>query len=275
MSPFLFIAYFYPGTPSPHPAHRNILLSLLSTGFWVCFSVPSAAGMLHIGCTLPRRVQTKASWKDTRKVMGSRLGGAVGLFPCFSQHPIPKTIFKTWGSLYRAQDHLHFRECERLSLPQLHKDSALSCPQTPVEETWGHRALKGTGMHSFAQISMPVLPSSPQNDCAADGSDAQRSHPADKNIPQQIPSKLTSLSVAPGLATATSAPRVPRLCPPCCHHRGVLLLVAQEGSLQPGWLRELQSYGSWPRKQSARGKGLKMGSRTHWDTGKSTHALSQ
>lgn len=187
-SPFLFIAYFYPRTPSPHPAHRNIPLGLLSAGLRVCLLVPSAAGMLCIGCTLPRRVLTKASWQDARRAMGSRLGGTTGLLPCFTQRPIPRTVSKTWGSLYRAPDHLHFRECERLSLPQLHEESALSCPQTPVEESWGHRALKGPRMHSFAQISMPALPSSPQNDCAADGSDAQRAHTQQiKIFPSRFP----------------------------------------------------------------------------------------
>lgn len=31
-------------------------------------------------------------------------------------------------------------------------------------------------MHSLSQIFMPALPSSPQNDCAADGSDVQHTH---------------------------------------------------------------------------------------------------
>lgn len=123
-----------------------------------------------------------------------------------------------------AQDHLHFRECKRLSFPQRSTSHLCPVPGRCVEVTWGRRALKGTGMHSLSQIFMPALPSSPQNGCAADGSDVQHTHTQQiKIFPNRFPaSSRQSLSL-------WSWPQLPLLHGP----PGCILPIAT--TWQQGW----------------------------------------
>ena len=88
-------------------------------------------------------VHTEARWKDAKRTGGNRLGMQQGCCKGVTQLSVSKLVCSARALLCGAPDHLHFRECKSLSLPEQDKKSSQLCPRTPQGGDLGTHSFEG------------------------------------------------------------------------------------------------------------------------------------
>lgn len=171
MSPFIFITYFYPVSSKEEPP--AVAAGLWGKG-WVSSLLPSAGGPTPAGLCRGRvqgAVDTEARQSDSKWAGATGLGVQRGCREGFPQTPLSEPACSAWGCCAELKTISISGNARTRLFPSRTRSCLSPVPRHHGEETWEHAALKGTGMHSLSQIFMPALPSSPKNDCVADGSD--------------------------------------------------------------------------------------------------------